>query len=156
MTPELATKIAVARKALADSEDGDLAGTIGAPTARVINVLPGWELYREFLQLADGATFGGVDLWSADELPDKQYVSVDFPGQGNRWLAIGQVLYEPVALEKATGRVRLFRVDGDPDGEDLGDFDSLLGRLLGPGYEQLVPDVDDDEWWTLLKAAGLR
>ena len=158
MNSALRDRLAKAKRALAaDPRHGRVAGEIGEPAGIPGDeTLRGWETYRDFLRVADGASLGVADLWSYQDLPKKQHIAVDLPGQAKTWLVVGQLLYEPLAMERDTGIVRLFRRDGDPLGEQIGDFDDLMGRLLGPGYALLVPDAEDDEWWSLLETAGLR
>lgn len=115
-----------------------------------------WTPYADFLAIADGATFGAIDLWSSEKFPEKQYPVVDFPGGAERWLIVGQAVYEPLALEADTGELRVFPRDGVVEGEPLGPFDSFLLRVLSSEYSQLVPDGEEDEWWTALRKAGLR
>lgn len=116
-----------------------------------------WTPYADFLAIADGATFGSIDLWSSEDLPENQYQVVDLPGGAERWLIVGQVVYEPLALEADTGELRVFPRYGVVEGQPLGLFESFVLRVLSGEYSELVRDgEEDDEWWAALLKAGLR
>lgn len=158
MTPILKDKIAHAKAALAADPMGLLAGDIHASAQiQTISIDNRWQLFGDLLAEADGGRFGSIDIWSHTEYESKQYASIDFPGGQERWLIIGQLLYEPIALEAGTGRLCLFRRDGNKNGEDLGAFDAFFTDVVfGARYAEIVSDGDQDEWWSILSAAGLR
>lgn len=156
MTPDLRRRISAARQVLTEEPMGLIAGEISrgivVPEVKLLH----WPSFREFLEEANGGRFGSIDVWSVDEYPDKQYPAVDFPGSFKRWLIVGQILYEPLALEADTGELRWFRRDGDLQGEMLGEFDDFFSRVvLGDGYTGIIPDGDQDEWWSILEKAKL-
>jgi len=153
MTPTLRDKIARARAVLAANPMGAVAGEVRAPAAVVpFHVREQWDLFADLLAEVDGGRFGSVDIWSLAEYEAKQYPSVDFPGGRKRWLIIGQLLYEPMALESKTGQLYLFKGDGDEDGEILGDFDEFFAdTVFGSRYAQVIADGDKDEWWSVLR-----
>lgn len=158
MTPSLRDKIARARAALTADPMGVVAGEVRAPAVVVpSHVRDRWALFADLLAEADGGRFGSIDVWSLAEYEAKQYPSVDFPGGRERWLIIGQLLYEPMALDSKTGQLYLFARDGDEDGENLGEFDEFFtDAVFGSRYAQVIADGDKDEWWGVLGAAGLR
>ncbi|MGG3283320.1 hypothetical protein [Paenibacillus solani] len=113
--------------------------------------------YFEFLTESDGARFGAVDLWSFEELPSHQFRVTEFFGGTEKWFEVGQVLYEPLVIEKSSGQVYCF-FQGHPArvGQTLGDFNLfLLNYVFGRKYEELVPNVQSEEWYQFLKRIGL-
>ena len=55
-----------------------------------------------FLKLCNGGSFGDIILWSVEELLDNQY---HIPQDQPSWYEIGQLLYEPLFLDKHTQHV---------------------------------------------------
>ena len=55
-----------------------------------------------FLKLCNGGSFGDIILWSTEELLDNQY---RVPADQSSWYEIGQLLYEPLFLDKQTQHV---------------------------------------------------
>ncbi len=158
MTPELKKKISDARSALEADAMGIVAGEIRSGNSAQKNIdFYIWKPYFEFLSETNGGRFGSIDIWSSDEYSNRQYQTVDFPGASDRWIVIGQILYEPLALEAKTGKLYLFRRDGDLNGEYLGLFDYFFTNVVfGCDYTKIIPDGDKDEWWSILGDAGLR
>jgi hypothetical protein len=111
------------------------------------------QLYFDFLKECDGARFGAVDLWSFSELSEHQFRIIELVGETENWLEIGQVLYEPLVIEKSTGLVYLFK-QSDPETleRSFGEFDDfLLHYVFGRKYGDIVPDAEiDDEWYQFL------
>ncbi|MEK4063903.1 MULTISPECIES: hypothetical protein [Paenibacillus] len=113
--------------------------------------------YFEFLKESDGARCGAVDLWSFDEFPSHQSRVSDFLGGIENWIEVGQVLYEPLVIDKNSGQVYCF-CQGHPArvGQTLGDFHYfLLNYVFGGKYEELIPDAHLDDWYQFLKRIGL-
>lgn len=113
--------------------------------------------YFEFLKESDGARCGAVDLWAFDELFLHQFRVSDFSGGTEKWIEVGQVLYEPLVIEKDSGQVYCF-YQGHPDkaAQTLGDFNYfLLNYVFGRKYEELVPDAHLEDWYQFLKRIGL-
>ncbi|MFD0590086.1 hypothetical protein ACFQZE_19065 [Paenibacillus sp. GCM10027627] len=113
--------------------------------------------YYEFLTESDGARFGAIDLWSFDGLSSHQFRLSEFFGGTERWLEVGQVLYEPLVIEKNSGQVYCF-YQGHPDmvGQPLGDFNFFLfNYAFGRKYEELVPGAHLEEWYQFLRRIGL-
>jgi hypothetical protein len=159
MNAQLAKKLAEVRQALSDDPDGFVAGDLRpGNTAALKRTNPSWRPYFEFLAVCDGGRFGAVDLWSLEELSAQQERAEDLPGGRAQWLCIGQLLYEPLALEAGSDVVRLF-----PPGEEQGGgtaygaLDAFLERhLLGTaGYAELVPDADQEDWYRFLSRRGM-
>ncbi len=109
--------------------------------------------YFEFLKESDGARCGAVDLWSFNELSLHQSRVSDFLGGTEKWIEVGQVLYEPLVIEKYSGQVYYF-YQGHPArvGQTFGDFNYfLLNYVFGRRYEELVPDAHLEDWYQFLK-----
>lgn len=72
------------------------------------------------------------------------------PGGSEAWLIIGQILYEPLAVSKATNEVVLYPRHGDS--KALGQIERFLSYFVfGDGYAELIPDVEQEEWWHLIQ-----
>jgi hypothetical protein len=112
--------------------------------------------YFDFLKESDGARCGAIDLWSFNELDTNQYRVTELSGSIEKWFEIGQILYEPLVIDKISGEVYLF--EGYPDGEgrsfgDLEDF--LLNYVFGGRYAEIIPNAESDEWYQFLKRINL-
>ncbi|MUG44312.1 hypothetical protein [Paenibacillus woosongensis] len=116
-----------------------------------------YKQYMEFLKEVNGGRCGAVDLWSFDELYMHQSRVTDYLGGTDRWLEVGQVLYEPLVIEKSSGQVYYFYQGySDRLGQTLGDYDYfLLNYVFGRKYEELVPDAHLEEWYQFIKGLGL-
>ncbi|MFJ2047245.1 hypothetical protein ACIOBL_26965 [Paenibacillus taichungensis] len=115
------------------------------------------KLYFEFLGKSDGARCGAIDLWSINELDEHQYRVSDFIGGTEKWMEVGQVLYEPLVIDKHSGQVCFFKQGYSASAEKtFGDFNYFLfNYVFGPKYEELVPDVHLDDWYQFLKRINL-
>lgn len=134
--------------ALSSHPEGMVAGDVRQPEPTAAT---GVALWDEFLRAADGGRFGSIDLWSNKELAGNQYVAADMPGGAHAWLVVGQVLYEPLAVSRATNEVVLFPRDGQP--RTLGEIDHFISYyLLAYGYADIIPDAAQDAWWQVLQA----
>ncbi|MBU5354914.1 hypothetical protein KQI74_21690 [Paenibacillus barcinonensis] len=109
--------------------------------------------YFEFLGVTDGARCGVMDFWSFNELGSHQYRIADLIGGLEKWIEIGQILYEPLVIDKHSGEVFCFeqgyQISTD---KSLGDFNYFISNyVFGPKYKEFVPDVDLDDWFQFLK-----
>ena len=97
----LETIIAHYRSRLASLPDAILIGEIpeGAESIppKVLQLIA--PAHCSFLKLCNGGTFGDIILWSAEELLENQY---HIPAEQPSWYEIGQLLYEPLFLDKHT------------------------------------------------------
>ena len=110
-----------------------------------------WSEYCEFLQLVNGARCGSIDLWSLDELESNQYMVEHLANDCSSWICVGQILYEPLLLQKGTNQLLLFLSENDKNGEKLGTFDTFLEKVVfGTEYKKYVEDGELDEWWGLI------
>lgn len=111
--------------------------------------------YYYFLELSNGARCGGIDIWSYEELPSHQFRVSDFSGGNEKWIEVGQVLYEPLVIDKEAGTVFLYKDEQKLEGV-AGDFkDFSLYYIFGKKYKELIPDSHLDEWFQLLKRLDL-
>ena len=116
------------------------------------NPSSGVKKWDEFLAIMNGGRQGAFDIWSNEELPDNQFYANTMPGGRNRWLVIGQLLYEPIGLNRATAEIRYFPAAGDS--VVFGDIDRFVGDILfGHKYCEVVPKGDRDSWWTVIQEA---
>ena len=104
-----------------------------------------------FLKLCNGGSFGDIILWSVEELLDNQY---RVPSDQPSWCEIGQLLYEPLFLDKETQHV-LFPADSYDgiEGIDV-DFDTFVREyIFGNKYKEKIIGYDnaDDDWSGFLK-----
>ncbi|WP_143536095.1 hypothetical protein [Saccharibacillus sp. O23] len=112
--------------------------------------------YREMLDLFDGARCGAIDLWSYADLPQHQFRVSDVEGGPNAWIEIGQVLYEPLLLNRENGSIYLLNTDRDDLCLLASNLQSFLKNdIFGSGYAKLVPDHEHDGWYLFLHEMGL-
>lgn len=111
-------------------------------------------IYCEFLKACNGARCGDIDLWSINDLLQNQFYIVGMDGGKDEWLCIGQVLYEPLMLNKQDGIVYLFRKD-ELDNTPIFCFESfselIENYVFGEGYKDIVPNAENDEWYIFLE-----
>ncbi len=111
-------------------------------------------IYCEFLKVCNGARCGDIDFWSTNDLLQNQFYVVNMKGGQDVWLCIGQVLYEPLMLNKQDEKVYLFRKD-ELDSTPIFCFESFIDLMenyvFGEGYRDIVPNAENDEWYIFLK-----
>ena len=108
-----------------------------------------------FLNLCNGGSFGDIILWSTEELLDNQYrVPVEQPS----WYEIGQLLYEPLFLDKHTQQV-IFPADSYEGIEEINiDFDTFVKEyIFGNKYKEKVIgyDSEEDDWAVFLSNSSI-
>ena len=97
--------------------------------------------HKQFLLLCNGGSFGDIELWSAEEILDKQY-RVPKNLQDSMYEA-GQVLYEPIFLNRINNQVT-FNVGG----EKIIPFSSFIEEyVFGEKYKYIFDDADIDDMW---------
>lgn len=114
--------------------------------------------YFNFLQVCNGARCGSIDLWSAELIPKNQYRVTEMEGGKEKWLCIGQVLYEPLVMNLVDEGIYLFYqgFEKDIEAKYLGKLDDFLENyVFGAKYAELIPDVEDEEWYRFLKKIGI-
>lgn len=97
--------------------------------------------HQAFLSLCNGGTFGDIVLWSAEALWANQY---RVPAEARPFVyELGQVLYEPLLLDRQTGRVH-FNVDR----EVAVPFETFIKEyIFGSSYQDLYQGADADDMW---------
>lgn len=133
-------------------EDGILIGEIpdGATrfSAEADKLLT--EEHKNFLKICDGGCFGDVVLWSSTEILDSQERTTD-----SEMYEIGQILYEPVFMNKNTGSVH-FNAEKYRDIQDINvSFTQFVQEyIFGDKYQTHIIGFqeNDDNWSAFLKA----
>jgi len=107
--------------------------------------------YYDLLRITNGARCGDIDLWSYGELERNQYVLSDMQDEEESWLSIGQILYEPLIMNRFDGNVYKLDEDGNTM-NGFGELDFFLKNdVFGSGYCKLIPDSEQDDWFLFLK-----
>lgn len=111
--------------------------------------------YYDLLKVTNGARCGDIDLWSYSELERNQYVLSDMQDDKESWLAIGQILYEPLLMNRFDGNV--YRLDEDGTTMNgFGELEFFLENIVfGSGYCRVIPDSEQDDWVLFLKKKGI-
>jgi len=108
-----------------------------------------------FLKLCNGGSFGDIILWSTEELLDNQY---HIPAEQPSWYEIGQLLYEPLFLDKHTQCV-IFPTDVYEGIEGIEvDFDTFVREyIFGSKYKEKIIgyDNEDDDWSAFLNDSSI-
>jgi hypothetical protein len=112
-------------------------------------------VHSAFLKLCNGGTFGDIILWSAEELLENQY---RVPSEQPSWYEIGQLLYEPLFLDKHTQCV-IFPTDVYEGIEGIEvDFDTFTREyIFGSKYKEKIIgyDNEDDDWSVFLSNSSI-
>lgn len=111
--------------------------------------------YQEFIKFSNGARFGSVDLWSLDDIPRNQFYISEY---SNIWTCVGQILYEPIVIDKKNAYIYLFDINTNyvSDKIKFGEFNNFLNEfVLGEQYSRIIPDADSDDWYLFLKKIGV-
>ena len=149
----LETIITHYRNCLSSSPDAILIGEIPEGARNIPQEVLDWGVpaYSAFLRLCNGGSFGDIILWSVEELLDNQY---RVPSEQPSWCEIGQLLYEPLFLDKDTQHV-LFPADSYEGIEEIDvDFDTFVREyIFGHKYKEKIIGYDnaDDDWSGFLK-----
>lgn len=142
------------RKELNNDPHGIIIGELNSGVSEIPLKDNNLNQYFEFLEESNGARCGAIDLWAFDDLSQKQYRVSDLIGGNNKWFEIGQVIYEPLVIDKNTGIVHLF-CQGDIRTQNLGHFDYFMMEFIfGGKYKDIVPDGDTDDWYLFLHKLG--
>jgi len=108
-----------------------------------------------FLKLCNGGSFGDIILWSTEELLDNQY---RVPANQTSWYEIGQLLYEPLFLDKDNQHV--ISPADSYDGIEKIDVDSntfISEYIFGSKYKEKIIGYDnaDDDWSVFLNNSSI-
>ncbi|WP_454958924.1 hypothetical protein [Capnocytophaga sputigena] len=108
-----------------------------------------------FLKLCNGGSFGDIILWSTEELLDNQY---RVPADQSSWYEIGQLLYEPLFLDKDTQHV-IFPTDSYEGIEEIDvDFNTFVSEyIFGNKYKEKIIGYnnDEDDWSVFLNNSSI-
>ena len=108
-----------------------------------------------FLKLCNGGSFGDIILWSVEELLENQY---RVPSEQPSWYEIGQLLYEPLFLDKHSQCV-IFPTDVYEGIEGIEvDFDTFTREyIFGSKYKEKIIgyDNEDDDWSAFLSNSSI-
>ena len=108
-----------------------------------------------FFKLCNGGSFGDIILWSTEELLDNQY---RVPAEQPSRYEIGQLLYEPLFLDKHTQQV-IFPADSYEGIEEINiDFDTFVKEyIFGNKYKEKIIGYDntDDDWSVFLNNSSI-
>ena len=153
----LETIIAHYRNRLASLPDAILIGEIpeGADSIspEVLQYIT--PVHSAFLKLCNGGSFGDIILWSVEELLENQY---SVPSEQPSWYEIGQLLYEPLFLDKHSQCV-IFPTDVYEGIEGIEvDFDTFVREyIFGSKYKEKIIgyDNEDDDWSAFLSNSSI-
>lgn len=153
----LETIIAHYRNRLASLSDAIIIGEIpeGAENIppEVLQLIA--PVHSAFLKLCNGGSFGDIILWSVEELLENQY---RVPSEQPSWYEIGQLLYEPLFLDKHTQCV-IFPTDVYEGIEGIEvDFDTFTREyIFGSKYKEKIIgyDNEDDDWSVFLSNSSI-
>ena len=136
------------RNCLSDLPDAPLYGNIPQGADRISEQLEQSLApeHKQFLLLCNGGSFGDIELWSTEEILDRQY-RVPKNLQDYTY-EIGQVLYEPIFLNRLNDQVT-FNVDSRKSIP----FSSFIEEyIFGSRYKYIFDGADiDDMWYTFLQ-----
>ncbi|WP_314278486.1 hypothetical protein [Capnocytophaga sputigena] len=108
-----------------------------------------------FLKLCNGGSFGDIILWNTEELLDNQY---RIPANQSSWYEIGQLLYEPLFLDKDTQHV-IFPADSYEGIEEIDvDFNTFVSEyIFGNKYKEKIIGYnnDEDDWSVFLNNSSI-
>ena len=128
---------------------------VALPDAILIGEIPKGAEHCAFLKLCNGGSFGDIILWSTEELPDNQY---RVPAEQPSWYEIGQLLYEPLFLDKHTQHV-IFSADSYDGIEKIDvDFDTFVKEyIFGSKYKEKIIGYAnaDDDWSVFLNNSSI-
>ena len=112
-------------------------------------------VHSAFLKLCNGGSFGDIILWSVEELLENQY---SVPSEQPSWYEIGQLLYEPLFLDKHSQCV-IFPTDVYEGIEGIEvDFDTFVREyIFGSQYKEKIIgyDNEDDDWSAFLSNSSI-
>ncbi|MHC1748057.1 MAG: hypothetical protein AB9856_06665 [Cellulosilyticaceae bacterium] len=107
--------------------------------------------YQDFIKFCNGARCGSIDLWGLEDIPKNQFYIGQYT---DIWICIGQILYEPIVINKKNGNVYLFDTSNScvEYNKKFGSFNNFLNKfVLGNQYNEIIPDIKSDEWYIFLK-----
>lgn len=121
-----------------------------SPMTNKITIQP----YHDFLEICNGARCGMIDLWSYADIEKNQYRVTELAGGSEKWICIGQILYEPLVLNLEDETISLFYqgCENEIQGQCFGKLDKfLMDYAFEAQYNTLIPDTASDAWYLLRK-----
>ena len=113
-------------------------------------------VHSAFLKFCNGGSFGDIILWSAEELLENQY---RVPAEQPSWYEIGQLLYEPLFLDKRSQCV-IFPTDVYEGIEGIEvDFNTFVREyIFGSKYKEKIIGYDNesDDWSAFLSNSSVN
>ena len=153
----LETIIAHYRNRLASLPDAIIIGEIPEGAENIPQKVSQYiaPVHSTFLKLCNGGSFGDIILWSAEELLENQY---RVPSEQPSWYEIGQLLYEPLFLDKHTQHV-IFPANSYEGIEEIDvDFDTFVREyIFGSKYKEKIIGYDNanDDWSGFLNNSSI-
>lgn len=113
--------------------------------------------YVEFIKEYSGISLGGIVLYRFHRLQQFQNLLDFLPNSKDEWICIGTILDDPIGLNKKDGKVYWFsEIPYSDEGICLGTFDEFLKEYaFGKKYAEIIPWIDDDEWYQFMIKLGL-
>ncbi|WP_094701231.1 hypothetical protein [Brevibacillus laterosporus] len=115
------------------------------------------EQYMEFVKEASGFSLGSIVLFEYQEIKEFQNLLDFLPDWQENWLCLGKIMSEPIGINKQDGNVYWFsEIPYDDKGLCFGSFDVFLEKFVfGQNYSEIIPGVDDDDWYQFMIKLGL-
>ncbi len=158
MNNKLVEIIQTIKVELNENPNGLVIGKIRDGLTTELEICNNIQSYYDFLKVCDGARCGSIDFFGSDILLKYQFMVETIPGGQDNWFYIGQILYEPVVINKIDSKVYRFYRDNEDDssGECFGYLDEfLMDYVFGKKYSEIIPDAENDEWYQLLQKLKL-
>lgn len=109
--------------------------------------------YIDFLEETAEAWFGNIVLFNLSILHEFQYYVEELQSLKEEWICIGKIISDPLLINNCSGEVHLF--SGYPYSiidKQLGSFEHfLLNYVFGKGYSELIPWIEEDDWYQFLE-----
>jgi len=155
MKNEVLIKMASARKKLEENLDSILFAKISEPYGGIMKEadLP---VYHEFLGICDGARFLDVDFFGFRDVQRSRLLTPDINGGEALWLYVGQILYEPLLINRQDLKLYFFSRSEQGYSEFpikcFGGLDEfLLCYIFGEQYRDISINIENDEWYDFLQ-----
>ncbi|MFB5764123.1 hypothetical protein [Paenibacillus medicaginis] len=109
--------------------------------------------YTDFVKEVSGFSLGSIVLFDFSRIREFQNLLEFLPEWETKWLCIGKIMSEPIGINKEDGNVYWFsEIPYNDEGMDLGSFNNFLKEyIFGYKYSEIVPWVDEDEWYQFMK-----
>lgn len=151
MDSQLKRTIDQVKEVLMQDHDSIVYGQLHAGIGYILSDFPHLRQYYDFLGISNGARCGVIDLWSYEKLNKNQYRMTSWVNDVSDWLEVGQILYEPLVINRKSGLLYVLKEEEYiKEEENIGEWnDFLFNYVFGDKYYSIAAGVDD--WWLLLK-----